>query len=74
MKRFEFHLTITAERFMDYYRGRVQQVIVRSISGETVRFPASMLKAFVTPAGIHGDFVLTCDDEHRGAQLRRLGP
>ena len=52
----------------------VQQALVRSTSGETVRFPASMLKAFVTPAGIHGDFVLTCDDEHRGAQLRRLGP
>jgi Protein of unknown function (DUF2835) len=74
MKRYEFHLDISAERYLDYYRGMVQQALVRSTSGETVRFPASMLKAFVTPAGIHGDFVLTCDDEHRGAQLRRLGP
>jgi len=74
MKRFEFHLDISAERYLDYYRGAVQQALVRSTSGEAVRFPASMLKAFVTPTGIHGDFELTCDDQYRGARLRRLGP
>ncbi len=74
MKRFEFHLDISAERYLDYYRGAVQQALVRSTSGETIRFPASMLKAFVTPSGIHGDFVLTCDDQQHGAQLQRLGP
>ena len=74
MKRFEFHLDISAERYLDYYRGTVQQAIGRSTSGETVQFPASLLKAFITPSGIHGDFVLTCDDQHRGARLEQLGP
>jgi hypothetical protein len=74
MKRFEFHLDISAERYLDYYRGAVQQAIVRCASGQTIQFPAAMLKAFITPSGIHGDFVLTCDDNHRGARLQRLGP
>lgn len=75
MKRFEFHLRISPEQYLDYYRGTIQQVIVRSHDGATVQFPASLLKAFVTPMGIHGDFVLTCDDRNRGAALqRRAGP
>lgn len=71
MKRFEFRLNISAESYLDYYRGRVQQVLVRCSDGLTVQFPASLLKPFVTPTGIHGDFVLTCDDNDKGADLRR---
>ena len=71
MKRFEFHLRISPEQYLDYYRGTVQQVLVRCPDGSTVQFPASLLKAFVAPAGIHGDFVLTCDDQNRGAILQR---
>ena len=71
MKTFEFHLSLSAERYLDYYRGTVQQVLVRCRDGLTVQFPASLLKPFVTSAGIHGDFVLTCEDDHKGAHLRR---
>ncbi len=71
MKRFEFHLRISPERYLDYYRGAIRQVVVRCPDGVTVQFPASLLQAFVTPAGIQGEFVLTCDDSNRGADLRR---
>jgi hypothetical protein len=71
MKRFEFHLSISAERYLDYYRGIARQVVVRSPGGVTIQFPASLLQPFVTPAGIDGDFVLTCDEQNKGAELRR---
>ncbi|MFZ1082030.1 MAG: DUF2835 family protein [Candidatus Kryptoniota bacterium] len=72
MKRFEFHLNISAEKYLDYYRGTAQQVVARCPDGLTVYFPASLLKQFVTSGGIQGDFVLTCDDNFKNADLRRL--
>ena len=71
MQQFEFRLSLSSEQYLDYYRGTVQQVLVRCTDGGTVQFPAALLKTFVTPSGIHGTFVLTCDDQHRGASLRR---
>ncbi len=72
MNRYEFHLRITPEQYLGYYRGSVRQVLVRCRSGQTVQFPASLLQRFVTPEGIHGDFVLTCDENHKGAGLERM--
>ena len=70
MKRFEFHLSISAESYLDYYRGAARQVFARCPDGLSVQFPAGLLQPFVTPAGIHGDFVLTCGDDNKGAVLR----
>lgn len=71
MKRFEFQLRISAESYLDYYRGSVRHVVVRCPDGATVQFPAALLQPFVTPAGIQGSFVLTCDDANKGAVLQR---
>ncbi len=72
MKRFEFYLNISPEDFLDYYRGTARQVIAHCPGGLNVKFPASLLKQFVTSAGIQGDFVLTCDDNFKNPDLRRL--
>jgi hypothetical protein len=73
MKRYQFHLGVSPERYLAYYQGTVRYVQVEGPGGETLRFPASLLTPFVTPTGIHGDFVLTCGDDFRGARLQRLG-
>lgn len=73
MKRYEFHLSIPPEKYLSYYRGTVKQVIVRCVDGLTIQFPASLLQQHVMPDGIHGGFVLTCDDTNKGATLRRKG-
>jgi len=72
MKRYEFHLSISPERFLAYYRGEVRQVFVRCSNGLTIKFPAFLLKQFVTVDGIHGDFVLTTEDDNKGAVLQRM--
>ena len=74
MKHFHFQLRISSAQYLDYYRGAVRQVIVRCANGPTVQFPASLLQRFVTKQGIHGDFVLTCDDNHKCVELHRSEP
>ena len=71
MKRYEFQLRITPTRYLDYYRGTVRQVIVECSNGQRVQFPAALLQRFVTPDGIRGNFVLTCDAQHKQARLER---
>jgi hypothetical protein len=71
MQRFEFRLDLSPERYLPYYQGSIRQVLVRCEDGRTVQFPAALLTAFVTPEGIRGAFVLTCDDQNKGASLRR---
>ncbi|MBA3059102.1 MAG: DUF2835 domain-containing protein [Gammaproteobacteria bacterium] len=72
MKQFKFRLDITEQQYLNYYRGAVRQVIVSSTTGVTIQFPASLLTKFVTSGGIHGDFVLSCDDALKGSEIRRV--
>ena len=72
MNRYEFQLHLTPDQYLEYYRGTVLQVVVRCTSGQIIQFPASLLRRFVTPEGIHGDFVLTCDEQHKHSHLERL--
>ncbi|MFT6590168.1 MAG: hypothetical protein ACI9I0_001641 [Rhodoferax sp.] len=72
MPQFEFRLSITEQQYLNYYRGSVRQVIVRSSTGATIQFPASLLTKFVTPSGVHGHFLLTCDDAFKGSEVRRV--
>ena len=71
MNRYAFHLRISPEQYLDYYRGTVRHVIVRSSNGQTVQFPASLLQRFVVKEGIYGDFVLVCDDNNKCLDLQR---
>jgi Protein of unknown function (DUF2835) len=72
MKSFEFDLNLSSVQLLDYYRGAANQVHARCADGTSVRFPALLLKKFVTPTGVKGHFVLTCDDDFKSPELRRL--
>lgn len=73
MQRFEFRLDLSPERFLPYYRGTVRRVLVRCTDGRVAEIPASLLRRFVTAEGVRGRFVLTCNDDMRGAKLVRVG-
>ncbi len=72
MNRYEFHLHIAPEAYLDYYRGVARNVLARATNGQTVQFPASLLQKFVTPEGVHGRFMLTCDERFKCVGLERL--
>jgi len=69
MPRFDFFLNISSQEYLQYYRGNVINVIATCSDGRTVQFPAGLLTAFVTSAGIRGAFELVCDEQGKGAQL-----
>ena len=71
--RYEFELDLSPEEYLEYYRGVLKQVMVRSRSGKTVQFPAALLQPFLLPDGIHGRFALTCDQNFKHPFLSRLG-
>lgn len=72
MPRYVFQLNLPPEKYVDYYRGAIRQVIVRCTSGQTVQFPANLLRKFVSHGGIQGTFALTSDDQHKNVQLERV--
>ena len=72
MPRYVFQLHLPPEKYLDYYRGTIRQVVVRCHTGENVQFPAVLLRKFVAHGGIRGTFELTSDDQHKNVQLNRL--
>jgi len=72
MNRYAFRLHISSEEFLDYYRSTAKTVVARAHTGQTVQFPASLLQKHVTPEGIHGNFVLICDDNNKCVSLDKI--
>ena len=72
MQRFQLQLHIPSGKYLDYYRGAARNVVATCDDGRTIQFPASLLTPFVTASGIHGAFVLICDDANRNPELRRV--
>lgn len=53
------NLAIEAEEFVRLYKGTARDVVARAANGQTVRFPANILKPFVAHNGVHGRFKIT---------------
>ncbi len=73
-RRFRFNLRITREEYLSYYAGVANWVVARAYEGETVRFPASFLREFVSADGVNGMFEMIVDENNRLISLRRLTP
>ncbi len=71
MAHFVFHLNLSAQEYLQYYKGSVNKVVAKCADGTSVQFPAGLLTPFVTTGGIRGVFELTCSDDGKGAQLKR---
>jgi hypothetical protein len=64
---------ILADKFRRLYEGSAHTVVARDrISGQSVRFPASRLRNFVTAAGVTGSFELTVDRDNQLLSIRRI--
>lgn len=66
-------LDIPASEYLRYYKGDASAVQTRARDGRSVRFPASLLRAFVDDGGVRGCFVLRYDGNHRLVSLSRAG-
>jgi hypothetical protein len=71
MPQYEFHLSISPEKYLAYYGGNAKKVVVRCVDGLVIQFPASLLQQYILQDGINGDFMLTTDANNKGANLQR---
>lgn len=70
--RIRFYLDISAEEYLHYYRGSAQNVATTAVDGRRVRFPAAVLRPYVTNQGVRGEFILHYDDHNRFVRLEKL--
>lgn len=65
-------LSIPANVIHSYYNGAVREVAATTVDGRVVRFPANILRPFVTHDGVHGEFEIEFDANHRFVAIHRL--
>ena len=61
MQKVTVRLNISPERFQAYYQGIVEHVVATASDGRTVKFPARVLRPFLSYQGVQGTFEITCD-------------
>ncbi len=66
-------LKIHSEEFQRLYQGNVKDVSARSIEGLSVRFPANILRPYVTHAGIFGTFAIHFSDDNKFHSIEKIG-
>lgn len=72
MRSIYVQLNISPEQFQRLYEGIVKTVNARSIDGRSVRFPANILRPFVTHAGVVGTFAIHFSDENRFQGIEKI--
>lgn len=65
-------LVISPEEYLKLYQGLAEDVFTRSRDGRSVRFPASILRPFVTASGISGSFKIVFDDGNRFHHIEKI--
>ena len=65
-------LAINADDFVRLYQGRAIDVVAKASTGQTVRFPASILRPHVSREGVHGRFRLSFDGAGKFRSIERV--
>ncbi|RYY75544.1 MAG: DUF2835 family protein [Gammaproteobacteria bacterium] len=65
-------LKIYPDEFQRLYEGNVKEVSARSIDGLRVRFPANILRSYVTHAGVIGTFAIHFSDENKFLSIEKI--
>ncbi len=68
-----FTLAITPDEFLRLYQGTVRNVVTKASNGQTVRFPANILRPFVTRDGVQGTFRISFDAKGKLTDIDKLG-
>jgi len=72
MQKIRFHLDISPQQYLSYYKGEAKFVHVQTGQGRTLNFPASELQRFVTASGIQGKFEIEFNEQYKLLSLNRL--
>lgn len=65
-------LSISSHEYLAYYAGIADTVLAKSRDGRRIRFPARVLRPFLTHQGIHGNFRIQFDDRNKFVAIDQL--
>lgn len=72
MQQLIFDLALPAERYLAWYRGSAQRVLMRSRDGRSISLPAHHLRPFLTHDGIYGSFEMRFTADGKLLSLERI--
>lgn len=65
-------LYISPDEYQRWYQGSAQNVLAYTLDGRSVRFPAPILRQFVTREGIKGQFRIHFDAHNRFKNIEKI--
>lgn len=66
------NLYIAPDEYRRWYQGSVRDVLAYTVDGRSVRFPAPILRQFVTRDGIRGRFRIAFDEKNRFQSIEKI--
>ncbi|WP_045859421.1 DUF2835 domain-containing protein [Teredinibacter purpureus] len=66
-------LSITVEEYQKLYAGTAKSVFATSLDGRRIRFPAAILRSYVTREGVRGCFAIYFDHDNRFKKIVKIG-
>ncbi|MCB1845018.1 MAG: DUF2835 domain-containing protein [Halioglobus sp.] len=73
MKSLVLRLAIRSDELLCLYNGHARVVATVAESGQTVRFPANILREHVDHDGVHGRFRIDFSETGKFSAMTRLG-
>lgn len=65
-------LNIPPDEFKLLYEGVAKSVNARSLDGRTVKFPANILRPFVSHSGVVGTFAIHFSEDNRFNRIEKI--
>jgi len=72
MPEVRVNLSISSDKYLAYYQGTADTVVTRATDGRRVRFPARVLRPFLTHDGIDGEFIIRFDEHQKFVGIKKL--
>lgn len=72
MREIVVDIVISSDEYQRLYEGSAKDVVTTARDGRTVRFPARILRPFVTHSGVRGSFLIRFNDQGKFMDVARL--
>ncbi len=69
-RRFEFDLSLSADKTERIYQGQARYILVYTDNGTSLQLPAINFRQYVDERGIQGRFEVEIDDKNKIIQLK----
>lgn len=65
-------IRLPADEYLRFYKGSAKSILVKSREGIRVKFPAELLRPYVTIDGIFGAFIISFDSANKIKGIRKM--